>query len=566
MASTTPQHVPCVWKEWEFWAVLALLAVTYVVRFADFPLVGEETRVGRVTVEMIERNDWIVPRELGEPFNSRPPMMFWLIAIAAWFLGQVDVVAIRLPSLIGVVLTGGLIYFYARTWLSRTGGLLAALFWISIPELLIANRKAEAEALFTLGVAGSLMLWHAAYARGASALSMWGPGYALAAFATLIKGPQAPIYFGLSTWIFLIMRRQWRRLLEPGHFAGMAVYVLAVGAWVGLYCRAEGFDGFLKLWTGDTAMRFQNQTPGRFFVHLVEYPAEVFGCLLPWSMLLIFFVPRIRAQADSPAGHRTFLILSTAIAFLPCWFAPGAVSRYVQPTYPLLVVLMAWTAEGLIADSRPSFLTMAYWRTLAVAPVVIVAGLTFLAAIASDPRIAESNRIQVWVQPRPTLMLLAAIAAPTCWIAWRAATQPSLLAASTIALTLFAGVFATTAWVDAIRERVVPLDVEIARLKETLPPGQPAYRLGYVHHRFVYYNQAIPTQIDSLAALRPGECVCVSPGQVPGPPFPHGFELAATLPMDRFKDRGLGQVVYVLQRCEQSVSASEPKGPALSAR
>ena len=538
-------------REWEFWACLAVLVITYVVRFEAFPMVGEETRVARVTVEMFDRNDWVVPRELGQPFNSRPPLMFWLIAIPAWFVGEVNVFATRLPSILGVVLTGLLIYGYSRTWLARTGSLLAVLFWVTLPELLIANRKAEAEALFTMSVAASLIGWHAAYARGWSSTTMWVIGYSMAAFATLIKGPQAPIYFGVTTWLFLAHRRDWRRLLCTGHLLGMMSYAVLVGSWVALYCSAEGVNGFIKLWTGDSAMRFQNQTAMTFLIHLVVYPAEIFGCMLPWSILLLAYLwPQNRQAADSAAGHRTFLLLGAIVGFLPCWLTPGAVSRYYQPLYPLLVVLMAWPVDRLVSASASRRPWRLFVRFLAIGPIVVWAVLMGLMLAANQPRIADSITLRAWVQPVGLLAVLGILAAIACWQLWQAAETPARIGVAMLAFAVFTGLFATTAWVDAIRARAVPLDVEVARIKQDLPPGQPAYYIDYIHHRFVYYNHAAPKRIEAadVDRLKPGECVCVTCDARAGNPFGDRFEVVGSVSMDRLRDRRPEQIVLVLQR------------------
>src|SRR5438034_3693528 len=71
------------WFEWEV-VVLALLVFgAYVLRITDLSIRGEESRWATIAVEMIHTGDWIVPRQQGEPFLSRPPLGSWLIAGAS---------------------------------------------------------------------------------------------------------------------------------------------------------------------------------------------------------------------------------------------------------------------------------------------------------------------------------------------------------------------------------------------------------------------------------------------------------------------------------------------------
>src|SRR5437868_6525755 len=94
--------------------VITLLAlsvsVIYGARLSVLPIVGEETRWATGAREMLATGDWIVPRQQGYVFPERPPMTMWLMAIAGWLRGDVDAIAIRLPSVIAIVLMTLLIY------------------------------------------------------------------------------------------------------------------------------------------------------------------------------------------------------------------------------------------------------------------------------------------------------------------------------------------------------------------------------------------------------------------------------------------------------------------------
>src|SRR5690242_9813316 len=93
------------WREWEFWAVLLVAGLIYGTRLGDGLPSGEEPRKGQIAREMITSGDWIVPRQQGLPFLSRPPVQNWAIAAVALARGNVDAVAIRLPSVIALLLT-----------------------------------------------------------------------------------------------------------------------------------------------------------------------------------------------------------------------------------------------------------------------------------------------------------------------------------------------------------------------------------------------------------------------------------------------------------------------------
>ena len=145
------------WREWEFWAVLLLAGMIYLPRLGTAELSGEEHCRGQVAREMIVSGDWTVPRAQGLPLLSRPPVQNWAIAAFALARGNVDALAIRLPSAIALLLTTALIYAYGRTFLSRwahSGPRPRIRRWAWCCS---SAGLARTESLYTLVVAASLI-------------------------------------------------------------------------------------------------------------------------------------------------------------------------------------------------------------------------------------------------------------------------------------------------------------------------------------------------------------------------------------------------------------------------
>src|SRR5262245_29014211 len=100
------------WREVELLLLVVFVVAAYFTRMSDLSLRGEETRRALIAREMIETGDWIVPRTQGVPLFSRPPLQNWLIAVIGMVRGEIDAVAVRLPSVCAVLLTAMLIYGY----------------------------------------------------------------------------------------------------------------------------------------------------------------------------------------------------------------------------------------------------------------------------------------------------------------------------------------------------------------------------------------------------------------------------------------------------------------------
>src|SRR5436189_5106868 len=122
------------WREPELALLVLFILGAYFTRMSDLTIRGEESRRGLIAREMLTTGDWIVPRCQGEPLFSRPPLQNWLIAGLAIVRGDIDAVALRLPSDVAMLLTVLLIYGYSRMVLSKLGSLTAGLAFASMGQ------------------------------------------------------------------------------------------------------------------------------------------------------------------------------------------------------------------------------------------------------------------------------------------------------------------------------------------------------------------------------------------------------------------------------------------------
>ncbi|MCH7523322.1 MAG: glycosyltransferase family 39 protein, partial [Chloroflexi bacterium] len=132
---------------------------------------------------MLRSGDWIVPRLQGVLYSGKPPLGSWLIAICGAIRGEVDVAAIRLPTILAILLTTLLIYGYSRNFLSRFGAFASAVGFCTMGQVLQIGRLAETDGVFTLLTAASLMVWHWGYMKRWPSWLTWLAGYSLAAAA-----------------------------------------------------------------------------------------------------------------------------------------------------------------------------------------------------------------------------------------------------------------------------------------------------------------------------------------------------------------------------------------------
>ena len=212
-----------------------------------------------------------------------------------------------------------------------------------MPQVLQLGRFAESDALFSLFVAASLMVWHAGYTRRWPPACVWGCGYLLAALAALTKGPQGPVYFLAPVLVYLLVRRDWRYLLSLPHVAGVAVFAAVIGAWQIPFLMRAGLEATLKVWSeeGNLFDRIRDILGGALPSHMVTYPVQLLLYVFPWSVMLsVFASRRFRQSLRAESPHVTFLAVWFLVVFPTCWLVPGARARYLMSVYPCLACLV----------------------------------------------------------------------------------------------------------------------------------------------------------------------------------------------------------------------------------
>lgn len=366
--------------------VIALTFGLYFLRVTLLPVYGEEPRRAVIAREMLQSGDWIVPRIQGVPHKSRPPLQNWLIAAASVLTGSVDAWAIRLPSLLATLATTVLVYGYSHRRAGEPVAVLSATCYVTLYEVLEYGRLGETEAVFTVFVASSLLLWHWGHCERWNPWFTWPLCYLLAGCGMLTKGLQAPLYFAGGVGIFLLAHRRLREAFTLPHLFGLATLAMSVGAWQLAFICHTGWDAGVEIYSHNIAARFIEPTNDSFLAHLVIFPTEVFAVMLPGSLLLLAAFHRVvRNRLSEQRSTIFFLAASAAWAFIFVWLPPGGRARYYMPLMPLIAVL-----TGLVGDAwfrlsaTPSRRRWALSGLLAAAAFYVGPVLSFQARMCDD--------------------------------------------------------------------------------------------------------------------------------------------------------------------------------------
>ena len=535
--------------------LLALLVLgIYFTRLGDLTLRGEETRRARVAIEMLETGDFVVPREQGRLFPDRPPLGNWVIALSMLVCGNHDVVAVRLPTVLATLLTTILIYGYSRMFLSALGALAAGVAYATMGQVLQLGFLAETEATLTLFVGASLLVWHAGYARGWPKLATWTAGYALVGLAALAKGPQGPVYFGAAVVVYVALKRDWLMLFSWSHLAGLAVFAAVVGAWQIPYSSQVEWEKVLQTWGHTSAARFDYSNLWPVVQHLLGYPWEILGCLLPWSPWLAAFANRdFRRSLGAARDPAIFLAAAILVAFPTCWLAPQARGRYFMPLYPCFAPLIGLAIERALADCRFSLREKApvrgakgglsrMWGIYFTTAACLLALAGMAVAIASVAGLGGESPLSQPLDFAAVYAALAWMAAAIVWIA-RRGDSPRRAAIGLVALASFLGLTFTGLVMNNLIRRSEDIAGHVAALKRGLPPDVHLVCFGRAHHPFVYYyGETIPwldwparADSSSAKAVAQGDYFCFHSVRGRRKPLPFDWVEVAEISCDRYR-------------------------------
>jgi 4-amino-4-deoxy-L-arabinose transferase-like glycosyltransferase len=420
------------------WIAGALLVLVFAGYGLRDPWPADEPRFASLAHDMVTSGQWLFPRVGGDLYQDKPPLYFWLLALAYTLIGSVRW-SFLLPSFLAACGTLYLTCDLARRLAGRRAALAATLTLAATVQFVSTMRSAQIDA--TLCFLTTLSLY--GFLRHLLIAESWR-WYFVAGFAAglgvITKGVGfLPILLLLP---YVLMRRAGWQGLAPMHTAGWRwaiapiALLLAIALW------------FVPMWvvvahsgSGDyVAYRDEilfKQTVQRYSAawHHVQpwyfYLLEVIPALwLPFSVLLIWLVPRWRT-AWHQRDARVWLPLAwlmTALVFFS--LSPGKRGIYLNPALPGLAIAAAPFLVEIHAKAWVQRLGMA----LAILP--LLAALVFALSFANDATyaleaVAAAGLRGPW--PVYVFLLLGSAGALTAWKIHRAAPWLAVLGA--LALT-----------------------------------------------------------------------------------------------------------------------------------
>jgi 4-amino-4-deoxy-L-arabinose transferase-like glycosyltransferase len=473
----------------------------------------DEGRNAGCALEMVESGDYLKPTFNAELRVDKPPLLYWLEALAYHYLG-VNEWAARLPSALAALLTVLLTYELGRSLFGRSAGLLGGLVFAMTPLVCASARFANPDALLNLFTVLPLLVFWLGYKHSGRCLFI--PVNMGMALAVLAKGPVGLVMPLLIITAFLAWERRLRLLWSPRLLLGGLVFALIAIPWyalVGAETKGEFLRGFLLTHNlGRFSSTMENHAGGPLYYLLV-----VLIGFAPWSAFLgpVLWYSRSAGKPKSEADGSDFgfRISNFPLSgrFLCCWLgayfliftlSATKLPNYILPvTAPLAVLTGSFLNRWRLGEVQPRRWVVACCLAgLALTGLATAVGLTLASGAASDwlPKLPRLEGLGRWAFVG-LFPLLGALAAWWCLRRQRRGALVASLAASAFLflLPLAAWTLASLNQYKAAR----PLVAEADARRATQDIRVASFDLGYLPS-LTFYCQRTVKELPDAEAVR----------------------------------------------------------------
>lgn len=348
---------------------------------AELPLLDrDEPRFAQATVEMMERNEWVIPYFNGDYRFDKPVLTYWFMRLGYSIFG-INELGARFHSIVSTILTAFVLLWIGARWFAPRVGLYAGLFFLTSFQVLLNGRSCVADMVMILFVALSqLSLGELLTPDSRGGKRFWRLLlYLSLGFGFLAKGPIAL----LVPMVTLLLLRFvfWRKPLrwsELKLLQGGAIVLIIIGAW-GIPALLLTKGQFWAVGMNEHVVRRGVEVFNGRFYSPVFYLITALLSLLPW----IAFGPRsIEVFRSNPSFENRFLLAWFLSPYLIFTFYATQLPHYVLPGFAGFFLLLAQSAVKLDSFHIKTFLGRWWFRCIVGLYCLLIATiLCFLIAI-----------------------------------------------------------------------------------------------------------------------------------------------------------------------------------------
>ena len=340
----------------------------------------DEPRYADVAREMMRLGDYITPHLNGAPWFEKPPLYYWLAALAFRF--GVSEVTARLPAALAAALFFGFWFWFARRFYGDCAAKFSCLILATTIGWIGFGRAAAMDMLLATTLAAAL---------GLLALWLWEKDtrglygfYSLLAVATLAKGPLAVGLAGLVVLGYIIHQREWSILPRMLRTPAVALFPAIALPWYLLCYWRNGAVFVEEFFIKHNIERLVSASVIGHGQPLWFYLPILLAALFPWTPALLLplwdgWNRGWRVATKSP--QRVLLMYWVALPFLFFSLSENKLPGYLLPILPPLTL---WIGHIISEHSEPDSPGYSFARGAIGASMLLLFTLPLIALLLPE--------------------------------------------------------------------------------------------------------------------------------------------------------------------------------------
>ena len=351
-----------------------------------------EGREASVVSAMFEQHNFILPLRNSFSIPSKPPFFHWMAAVSSVVTGQLDEVALRLPSIIASAATVLLLYCWLTPLIGSLTSSITCLILLTSFEWIRNSVHARVDMVFAffitasaLGLVSLLRNWR--INRATSPL-LSGVLVITLSSGVLTKGPAGLVLPFVVAILFEIVRtprKHWLTSIGTIYWSRVTTIIMcalvfsAIWYLLAYYQHGNAFlhkqvlqENIARVF-GVTGTNVGHQKP----IYSV-IPLSLLG-FMPWSLMLpvVYILLKSRRSVLSET-ERELVVLS--LVWLGVFLVAIACSTskrvvYLLPAYPALAILCA------VGFSKSGGISLAHMRSYRFSSFIVSGVLALLAVV-----------------------------------------------------------------------------------------------------------------------------------------------------------------------------------------
>ena len=302
----------------------------------DEPVYAETAR------EMIQTGDFLSPRIFGAYWYDKPPMYYWLVALAQLIFGDNEFAA-RFPAALMASFTAIMVYVSTAHIFNERAGFWSALILTSCVQFFYMGKAAVTDTTLLFFMSGALLAFmHKRY---------WLM-YICMALATVTKGPIGIVMPGIIIFLYLLFMGNLREIMRMHVIRGLLLYFLITSPWYYAMYTVHGME-FINTFLGfHNVTRFTTPEHANRVTFWYYFPVIILG-MFPWTGILLQSIKEsLFGSRIDDMRHLLFYHIWWGFVFIFFTLCQTKLVSYILPMFPPLTIIIGWNISRMLTKFR----------------------------------------------------------------------------------------------------------------------------------------------------------------------------------------------------------------------